>query len=154
METRLLIISLLLTLLPSGKTLPSGCIVVEQASGNRKPCQFPFIFAGKSYEECTRDHDPNEKFWCSTNVTASGYHIHGGQSFIKVQSLLTKIMLFLGDFWGHCSDRICFLSPSNSNSNDDDDKDSQFRLDTRYKNSDQDTVLGNSKQPILLEQVL
>ena len=40
-----------------------------------KPCVFPFIYGGKSYDKCTTEgHDQP---WCSTKVNAGGYHIDG-----------------------------------------------------------------------------
>ena len=53
------------------------------------PCQFPFIFNGKTYDACTDVQDSDGRFWCSTKVDRSGKHI--------------------SDNWGYCSDE-CFPS--------------------------------------------
>ena len=54
--------------------LDSSCLVKEKASGEMKPCQFPVRFSKKEkgfekiYYACTDFLDPNQKFWCSTQV--------------------------------------------------------------------------------------
>ncbi len=45
-----------------------ACTVVEQGSGERKPCQFPFRIQGIEYKSCTSDFDPSGISWCSTKV--------------------------------------------------------------------------------------
>ena len=39
------------------------------------PCEFPFTFRGKIYEECTNDYD--DDLWCSTATYKNGLHIRG-----------------------------------------------------------------------------
>ena len=40
-----------------------------------KPCVFPFIYGGKSYDKCTTEgHDQP---WCSTKVDAGGNYVGG-----------------------------------------------------------------------------
>ena len=40
-----------------------------------KPCAFPFIYKGNTYEKCCKiDHD---QLWCSTEVDHNGVHVRG-----------------------------------------------------------------------------
>ena len=40
-----------------------------------KPCIFPFTIGNVTYNECTKNHDPFSKPWCSTQVTTDGKHV-------------------------------------------------------------------------------
>ena len=50
-----------------------------------RPCQLPFSFRGTRYETCTREHDPENKLWCSTKTDPGGSHVQAG------------------GHWGYCS---------------------------------------------------
>ena len=58
----------------------SECSVIEQGSELSKPCQFPFIYAGQSYDKCIfKDNEGNGQPWCSTKTDpTSNLHIGGG----------------------------------------------------------------------------
>ena len=43
-------------------------------SSNKK-CVIPFKWNGKTYNECPKDHEKQDKFWCSTKVDKNGVHI-------------------------------------------------------------------------------
>ncbi len=77
MRTRLLLLAVVVSayLITDGL----GCSVTEAGSGQRKPCQFPFTIAGRTFTRCTTEFDPNGKNWCSTNVDSKGNHIAGGK---------------------------------------------------------------------------
>ena len=51
-----------------------------------RPCQLPFTFRGTLYSACTREHDQEDKLWCSTKTDPGGGHVQAG------------------GHWGHCSD--------------------------------------------------
>lgn len=51
-----------------------------------RPCQLPFTFRGSLYSGCTRDHDQEDRLWCSTKTDQAGNHVQAG------------------GHWGHCSD--------------------------------------------------
>ena len=41
-----------------------------------KPCVFPFIYKGITYNECMdSDHHSTSCYWCSTKVDGNGVHI-------------------------------------------------------------------------------
>ena len=44
------------------------CIVSEAGSSLDKPCQFPFVYKDKTYNECTLE-DGGGVAWCSTKTT-------------------------------------------------------------------------------------
>ncbi|CAL4063691.1 unnamed protein product, partial [Meganyctiphanes norvegica] len=44
-------------------------------------CQFPFIYKGMTYTECTAQDDPDGKLWCSTSTDNQNKHISGGGHF-------------------------------------------------------------------------
>ena len=46
----------------------SGCIVEETYTEEKKSCVFPFFF-GETYNECTKDGDIDQRYWCSTKVS-------------------------------------------------------------------------------------
>ena len=50
-----------------------------------RPCQLPFTFRGSVYSTCTRDHDQQDRLWCSTKTDPGGAHVQAG------------------GHWGHCS---------------------------------------------------
>jgi len=64
--------------------VPGFCKTVSGAKPNR-PCQFPFIFAGKEHTSCIYGRFPSP--WCSTNTTHKGVHLRGN--------------------WGNCDERSC-----------------------------------------------
>ena len=46
------------------------CKVIEQATGEIKDCQFPFIHKEEAYYGCTTVDGPDGgKAWCSTRVS-------------------------------------------------------------------------------------
>ena len=49
------------------------CITTQESSGDNKgvSCIFPFVVSGKTYNECTTDHDPEGKLWCATETDGS-----------------------------------------------------------------------------------
>ena len=50
----------------------SGCIVEENCcTKEQKSCVFPFFHA-ELYNECTKDGDPDQRYWCSTKVSTEG----------------------------------------------------------------------------------
>ena len=51
-----------------------------------RPCQLPFTFRGVRYSSCTREHDREERLWCSTKTDPGGRHVQAG------------------GHWGHCSE--------------------------------------------------
>ena len=58
----------------------SECSVIEQGSELPKPCQFPFVYRGQSYDKCIfKDNEGNGQPWCSTKTDpTSNEHIGGG----------------------------------------------------------------------------
>ena len=58
----------------------SECSVIEQGSLLSKPCQFPFVYKGQSYDKCIfKDNGGNGQPWCSTKTDpTSKEHIGGG----------------------------------------------------------------------------
>ena len=52
------------------------CLTVRGPRLGEK-CQFPFIFGGKTYNECTNDIDVDGQFWCSVRVDSERRHISG-----------------------------------------------------------------------------
>ncbi len=60
--------------------LTNACTVIEASSQERKPCQFPFTIAGRTFKKCTREFDPDGKLWCSTKVV-NGDHVSGGEQY-------------------------------------------------------------------------
>lgn len=65
----------------SGKTCANPSSFVD--SGPDSVCQFPFVFRGQTYDECTIVGDSRERPWCSTKVTLQPgdeyrWHISGG----------------------------------------------------------------------------
>ena len=46
--------------------------------GANKPCMFPFIFNGVSYNTCTLKQADDNKPWCSTLVDDNNNHVPGG----------------------------------------------------------------------------
>ena len=72
----------------SCKTTSSGAELCER-------CQFPFIYKGITYENCT-DIDQNG-YWCSTKTFASGDHKMGFWGFCQDYCLKSKwyVALFL-----------------------------------------------------------
>ena len=89
----LAIFSLLAILLSHDMTQSLACTVIESGSNERRACQFPFTINGQTYDNCTRQHDPDRKPWCSTKVM-NGYHVSGGKQiklqFIQVLDILLK----------------------------------------------------------------
>merc|ERR1712013_54851 len=55
----------------SGQT----CFTTPDSKKPNAPCVFPFIFKGKTYNECTRDSDPEGKRWCATKVDEDDFYI-------------------------------------------------------------------------------
>jgi len=64
--------SLILTL--SG-SLGQACFTTPESKKPNVPCVFPFIYKGKTYNECTRDTDPEGKRWCATKVDEEDFYI-------------------------------------------------------------------------------
>ncbi len=58
--------------------------MIEDTSGEPKPCIFPFKYSGQTLTECTKLRDPENSPWCSTKVDNEGKHVKSG------------------GFWGHC----------------------------------------------------
>ena len=58
----------------------SECSVIETGSGLSKPCQFPFVYAGQSFDKCIFKYNRgNGKPWCSTKTDPmSNEHIGTG----------------------------------------------------------------------------
>jgi hypothetical protein len=48
------------------------CVVKEVKSGQRKPCQFPFIFSNQTFYGCTIFQSENGNPWCSTKADPLG----------------------------------------------------------------------------------
>ena len=46
--------------------------------GAKKPCRFPFIFNGVTYDKCTYDSADGNIPWCSTLVDDNQNHVPGG----------------------------------------------------------------------------
>ena len=42
-----------------------------------RECQLPFTFRGTVYTECTREHDQENKLWCSTKTDQRGERQEG-----------------------------------------------------------------------------
>ena len=40
-----------------------------------QPCIFPFTINGKTYNECTTDHNPDKTLWCKTGDARPGQKI-------------------------------------------------------------------------------
>ena len=77
------------------------CLVKERKTGLQMPCEFPFIYEGRTFYGCStyvKYKDGRERFdekpWCSTRTEPiSTEHIAGGF------------------FWGHCpQDGSCLTS--------------------------------------------
>jgi len=51
------------------------CLTNNEGPVKNASCKFPFIFEELKYTGCTRDHDPRNKLWCSTEVDDEGFHI-------------------------------------------------------------------------------
>merc|ERR1719261_1892125 len=49
------------------------------------PCIFPFTFRNTVHNDCTRDHDPERRLWCSTQTDGEGKHVQGGWRYCKEQ---------------------------------------------------------------------
>ena len=47
----------------------NGCIVEETYTEEQKSCVFPFSFNEGSYNECTKNKDVDQRYWCSTKVS-------------------------------------------------------------------------------------
>jgi len=48
---------------------------------NGKACVFPFRHKNVTYAGCTDDRDPDEKYWCSTEVDSQGEHLGGKKAW-------------------------------------------------------------------------
>ena len=86
----------LLDLVPEEDALRNGiftdCYVKDRKTKDYTSCKFPFSLSYKdnfgdlvnqTFFECTTNHDPKNKPWCSTKVDARGFHQKG--------------------HWGHCN---------------------------------------------------
>ena len=49
-------------------SLGQECTATIVSSNTTKWCVFPFIYSGKTYEECTVDDSENSKPWCAYEV--------------------------------------------------------------------------------------
>ena len=73
-------------------SIQQKCSVVEQGSGLSKPCQFPFVYAGQSYDKCIfKDNGGSGKPWCSTKTDKVWNNVHLGE----------------GGHYGDCSQDLC-----------------------------------------------
>ena len=48
----------------------NNCITTQDSSENQRgrPCAFPFVIGGKTFNECTPEKDPDGKLWHSTST--------------------------------------------------------------------------------------
>ena len=73
---------------------------LECQTDNFEDCVFPFIYNGKKYNGCTKDHTTNNHAWCATAVSEDQVAIdnvsHFKSHFAKVQShvLHHKFIIF------------------------------------------------------------
>ena len=72
-------------------TRSKPCKTTNESGSAKKDvaCHFPFILQDKTYDACTNESDPDNRFWCSTKVDRSEKHVEGN--------------------WGYCSED-CFSS--------------------------------------------
>lgn len=59
---------------------PSECLTDSGRSTGKK-CIFPFKFNDKMFNGCTKEYDPDGKFWCSTNVDLNNEHVAGNWGY-------------------------------------------------------------------------
>ena len=71
---------------PTGRSGHQACQTKSGPSPN-KPCIFPFMWRGETYNECPIDPDDSNQRWCSTKVDLNGKHITGE------------------GHWGHCNSK-------------------------------------------------
>ena len=57
-----------------------NCEVIEEASGQKKPCEAEFKFEGKTYYGCTTVGGDNLAPWCSTKIDPNTKEHIVGQS--------------------------------------------------------------------------
>ena len=70
----------ILTIVNSQAEGSSNCNVKEVGSGLEKPCQFPFVYNKKSYNNCTLE-DGNGIAWCSTRIDPKTNQHIGGNGY-------------------------------------------------------------------------
>ena len=63
-----------------------NCSITFSGPRPNTECIFPFKFAQKIFNSCTREKDPDGNLWCSTKVDKDGKHIGGANE------------------WGYCED--------------------------------------------------
>ena len=73
----------------------SECSVIETGSGLSKPCQFPFVYNGQSYDKCIYlDNEGNDLPWCSTRTgDLNNEHIGGGGHYGDCSEDLCPVVL-------------------------------------------------------------
>ena len=75
------------------------CIVSEAGSGLDKPCQFPFVYKDKSYNECTLE-DGGGVAWCSTKtIPSTNEHVGRMIYYLERASGVKKVCIFGTILW-------------------------------------------------------
>ena len=65
------------TLSPTTTSVSDTCTTFE-GPAKGEACVFPFVWSGKTYNECAYDSSLGDTyFWCSTKVDSSGTHVTG-----------------------------------------------------------------------------
>lgn len=116
-----------LIVLTVGLAAARGCFTTDRSPN--VPCVFPFIYQGKTYDECTRDSDPEGKRWCATKVDDDGLYIENSGQY------------------GYCSQQ-CFEKDSSIDTRTIDD---QLAESDRRCGADE-TCKSQSKCPSFLQQ--
>lgn len=62
---------------------PSPAYVCTTAAAEK--CVFPFVFEGKTYNMCTKQHDASRAAWCSTKTNSMSEHVQGNWGYCRVQ---------------------------------------------------------------------
>ncbi len=59
--------------------MSAQCTVVEEGSGEERPCRFPFVYRGVARCGCIRTGHPEGRRWCSTRIDEEDDgHVSGG----------------------------------------------------------------------------
>ena len=60
---------------------------LECQTDNFEDCVFPFIYKGKEYNGCTKDHTTNDRAWCATAVSEDQVAINNVSHFKNTPNL-------------------------------------------------------------------